>query len=99
MRTATSWAVSCFLQQRSLGLPACPPASQPACFPACLPACLPGRQCPNSSHPLLVTRPVPLMNPCRPLPSALQTVLPIGKWNVGVPMAKGLKRMMAKVRQ
>jgi hypothetical protein len=29
-------------------------------------------------------------------PACLQTVLPIGKWNVGVPMSKGLKRIMAK---
>jgi hypothetical protein len=27
-----------------------------------------------------------------------QTVMPLGKWSVGVPMAKGLKRIMAKVR-
>lgn len=26
-----------------------------------------------------------------------QTVLPVGKWSVGVPMARALKRMMAKV--
>lgn len=29
--------------------------------------------------------------------AAMQTVLPLGKWSVGVPMARGMKRGMAKV--